>query len=710
PVSGPGPDTAQRAAPAAALAAAPPDVLTAAAPTFVAPSAETDAFVERGDEPGADALAAGFDENAPGADLDDAFAAATDPGADPSSDTGVDHPAADAASEQEDVFDDFDDPFADGADDDADGPASAVAAHADDAFDLDDDDAAGPTSESPASAGPAGDEEDDGDILSAVRRSVGERMDQPAEQVAGAAPGSELDAVLAELEGMGFRDSGGAALKRSAPRGFDPADFSDDDFGGDFGGDDASDTPAAAGFDDEEFDDPAETDDEAAGSGVAGQASAGDEEAASPFSLAELPTAEDDQPADKPTKRQLTPKQRAILAARIRRRRMAEAEAAVEEAPADDPAPAPASTFERDAFEDDEDEEPRRRSLASKLSGVLSGLSGRRSRDDDDVEDEDDDDDGVSADRDEASAGVVRPTARGASEADEADSDDADDDVSLYDDDLEDDDYLDDEDDAPMRRPVALALIGATIVTAGAAACLLRDTFLPSAPETQIAAPASAPVEVPAPGDAVGQAAAPAAALETVEPRDVYFDAVAALKSAATPTDDAAALDLLRRASALGHPPAQLQLGEMYRSGEGVAPDPVEARRLFQEAAAAGNILAMHRAGVMSAQGFGGPVDVAAAMTFFEQAASRGHVDSQYNLGALYHPSGEENADGVQDPERAYFWYSLAANAGDDQAAALAAGVGGAVSAEDRTRVDGEVASWEAIPADPKANEVEPAA
>ena len=387
-------------------------------------------------------------------------------------------------------------------------------------------------------------------------------------------------------------------------------------------------------------------------------------------------------------KRKLSPKQRAIIAARIRRKR-AQAEHGSDDAPVArkrrSPAASPLFDDEPEIEEEEEitDTNP---SILGKLGGAFSGLRqrlpGGQSGDAQKKNPEDDDKDplakfesGGSEDLGEGSGGALS--------------------------------HL-------PGKPLAIAL-GASILLAGVAiAFLARDMFrgpATVAPPTIIADPAAAP-STPQPSADAATAeptAAEVPAAPTVKPRDLYFDAVAALKLAQTPEAEAAALQSLQEAAALGHPPAQLQLGELYKNGQGVDQDLSQARIWYERAASGGNILAMHRAGVMTAQGEGGSTDMNAAIAWFEQAANRGLVDSQYNLGAIFHPSTDGPAAGLQDPAKAYFWYALAAKNGDDQAEALAAGLVDSVDAAQKQQTDDSVAVWEATPANAAANELAPA-
>lgn len=203
---------------------------------------------------------------------------------------------------------------------------------------------------------------------------------------------------------------------------------------------------------------------------------------------------------------------------------------------------------------------------------------------------------------------------------------------------------------------------------------------------------------------------APGAAPDaTIRPRDLYLDNIAALKSATTDGEARVALKRVEESAALGHPPAQLQIGELYKLGQLYERDLGQARQWFERAANGGNVLAMHRLGVMAARGEGGPVDPAASIKWFEMAASFGLVDSQYNLGATYHPTAEGAAGGVQDRARAYFWYSIAANNGDAQAGEMAAGLASSMPAGEKSAKDAEVAAWAPKTPDPLANELAPA-
>ena len=367
----------------------------------------------------------------------------------------------------------------------------------------------------------------------------------------------------------------------------------------------------------------------------------------------------------KRTRRNLTPKQKAILAARARQKRRAERE---ESLMSSTPAPAPAF----DADDDEEEEGEEKKNPFSKIAAALGSITKRNSKDDDA-----DDKEAVSPpevtnheeprDGDKAAFATLKSTI--------------------------------------TARPVTMALGVAIILAAAALFFLVKDlVFKPST----IAAPgAEAPAtssSSAAGNDAETVASLPAA--PAINPRTLYAESMTALNAAADDAQIADAIVKLQDSAALGFPPAQLQLGELYKTGQGLEQDLGQARIWFRRAANGGNVLAMHRIGVMTARGDGGAADTREAISWFERAASFGLVDSQYNLGAIFHPSAAGDPTPVQDAGQAYFWYSLAANSGDQQAGPLAAGVAGGLSAEQRQDIDAMIASWVAETPDPAANEI----
>lgn len=363
-----------------------------------------------------------------------------------------------------------------------------------------------------------------------------------------------------------------------------------------------------------------------------------------------------------PGKRRLSPRQKAILAARLRRQRAA-AEAKADESETSQP--------NEDIAEETKPATPQKPTVAPSSGLGLLGVAFDRARA------------GVRA------LGKREPASERAAEDPGSDAESEDSAGFLL----------------PGRllksRTVAAALVVAIVLAGAALFFLLNDAV------RNEGAPRPTPPLAEA-ARASPQPAVPPAEAPVLNPRDLFAASMQAYQSAATIADEQKALQGITEAATLGHPPAQLQMGEFYKVGQGFAQDPAEARRWYERAANGGNILAMHRLGVMLARGEGGPPDLKASVALFEQASNLGLVDSQYNLGATFHPTANGADSGVQNREKSFFWYSLAARNGDSQAGALAAGVGASLDAATRQEIEQQVLSWSALPADPVANEPPP--
>ncbi len=171
-----------------------------------------------------------------------------------------------------------------------------------------------------------------------------------------------------------------------------------------------------------------------------------------------------------------------------------------------------------------------------------------------------------------------------------------------------------------------------------------------------------------------------------------------------------AAFPLIRRAALRGYPIAEYQMGEMVLGGIGTEPSQPAARRWFQTAAEHGNVDAMHKLGAMSANGWGGEKNIQAAIYWFEQAAEHGVPDSMFNLGLLYMPQlllaeGETiDPAAIIDPAKSYFWLSLAGRRGDQEAANMADEVATMLTPETKTQIDQQITLWTPKQPDPAAN------
>lgn len=373
-------------------------------------------------------------------------------------------------------------------------------------------------------------------------------------------------------------------------------------------------------------------------------------------------------------KRKLTPKQRAILAARIKKRKEDEANAKARALAA---APDP-------AFDDDVAETPPKdaASVKARVKALVDKIKARPARREEPAFNKAFD----KAADDTAPSNADPSIMGGANSA-----------IAKF-----------------KKIPNAggvLGLGGAIVLLVAASFLLFKDFGRGKPPKRAEPAPAPIAESAPAPASAAATTPVPSApaADSTVRPRDLYLNNIAALKSATTDADARAALKPIEEAAALGHPPAQLQIGELYKLGQLYDRDLAVARQWFERAANGGNVLAMHRLGVMAARGEGGPVDPALSVKWFERAAGFGLVDSQYNLGATYHPTADGAATGIQDRGKAYFWYSIAAKNGDAQAGEMAAGLASSMPAAEKSAKDAEVAAFAPKTPDPLANELAPA-
>lgn len=110
-----------------------------------------------------------------------------------------------------------------------------------------------------------------------------------------------------------------------------------------------------------------------------------------------------------------------------------------------------------------------------------------------------------------------------------------------------------------------------------------------------------------------------------------------------------------RKAADQGHSGAQYHLGMMYRRGQGVRTDPVEAVRWYRMAADQDHVRAQFWLGWMYRRGRGVERDYTEAARWYGKAADRGHAMAQHNLGLLY-----RHGKGVPPNQvEAYKWLSL---------------------------------------------------
>jgi TPR repeat protein len=125
--------------------------------------------------------------------------------------------------------------------------------------------------------------------------------------------------------------------------------------------------------------------------------------------------------------------------------------------------------------------------------------------------------------------------------------------------------------------------------------------------------------------------------------------------------NDSVALDIFRKAAAIGDVDAMMYLGVMYGTGRGVGRDYAVAMDWFRRAAEAGNSQAMCNIGLLYLQGDGVPKSSTEAMSWFRKAAAFGNAEAMFNVGVLYR-------DGLGVPvdyAGAMKWFRTADGAGD---------------------------------------------
>lgn len=150
------------------------------------------------------------------------------------------------------------------------------------------------------------------------------------------------------------------------------------------------------------------------------------------------------------------------------------------------------------------------------------------------------------------------------------------------------------------------------------------------------------------------------------------------------------------RSAAQQFPPGQLLLGNLYKEGQGVRKDTVQALKLMQQAADSGLPEALYELGIAHQQGMGGEAGAARAVQYLTQAANQGHLPAHLALAALFETENQpdkalawlvqaarkgsakaqfrlgdhyaKGRNGAADNSEAYFWYSLALLNGESRA------------------------------------------
>ena len=120
--------------------------------------------------------------------------------------------------------------------------------------------------------------------------------------------------------------------------------------------------------------------------------------------------------------------------------------------------------------------------------------------------------------------------------------------------------------------------------------------------------------------------------------------------------DDAEAVKWLRKAADQDNALAERYLAEMYFKGRGITADHAEAARLLQMASAQGDAQSEYNLAVLYTQGDGLPRNAKDAANWMRKAAEQNLAAGQQGLGTLY-----ENGDAMRaDPIEAAKWYKKA--------------------------------------------------
>ena len=121
------------------------------------------------------------------------------------------------------------------------------------------------------------------------------------------------------------------------------------------------------------------------------------------------------------------------------------------------------------------------------------------------------------------------------------------------------------------------------------------------------------------------------------------------------PKDDVEAVKWLRKAAEQDSPLAERYLGEMYYKGRGVTADNEEAAKWLRLAAEQDDAQSQYNLAVLYSKGLGVPHNLNEALRWMNRAAEQHLAAGEMGMGAAY-----ENGDGVpQNAAEAVKWYQL---------------------------------------------------
>ena len=127
---------------------------------------------------------------------------------------------------------------------------------------------------------------------------------------------------------------------------------------------------------------------------------------------------------------------------------------------------------------------------------------------------------------------------------------------------------------------------------------------------------------------------------------------------------DTEAVKWYRKGAEAGNANAMCNLGLMYDNGQGVEQSDTEAVKWYRKGAEAGNARAMNILGVMYANGQGVEQSDAEAVKWYRKGAEAGNANAMNSLGWMY-----QSGKGVEQSDtEAVKWYRKGAEAGNDYA------------------------------------------
>lgn len=141
----------------------------------------------------------------------------------------------------------------------------------------------------------------------------------------------------------------------------------------------------------------------------------------------------------------------------------------------------------------------------------------------------------------------------------------------------------------------------------------------------------------------------------------------------------------------------QTVYGTWYYTGQGAPMNSAKAAEILRLPAERGYALAQVVLGGLLDDGTAGKRDIVEAGRWLERAAEQGNTDAQKQLALLHMPvKGERPADGFpEDPEKTYFWSSLATLADDTDAMDYRETAMGRLSPDRISALNARLLAWE---------------